>query len=63
MIGLVAQISQDNSVISKLAEELDTLFKMEIHEAGSYDLGNETRHSKRKSDEELLAALDKMPDV
>lgn len=63
MIGLVAQISQDNSVISKLAEELDTLFKMEIHEAGAYHSGNETRHSKRKSDEELLAALDKMPDV
>lgn len=67
VLSLSAQMTGKKEILDKLIDQIDMLFKMEIHSSGAYDLNkSQSMHSnadKKRSDEELLKLLDKLPNV
>jgi hypothetical protein len=67
ILALAAQVSGSKSLLDKVIEQTNTLYKMEIHSVGAYDSAivhsNQTEEGPRKSDEDLLKILDGLPDV
>jgi hypothetical protein len=67
VISVAAKVTGDKDLISTLAEHLDKLFHMELHAPESYDFIAKAAkvsdsHSPR-TDEELLAMLDRIEDA
>jgi hypothetical protein len=68
IISLAANVTKSGELISKLAGELDTLFRMEIHAPKAYDFSktkvdNSKSEKQEKSQEDLLKMLDRIPDA
>lgn len=66
VLGVAAQVTGNKDLVDKLADHLDKLFGMELHESESYDfVTSNVTVSKRVSptDEDLFKILDRIPDV
>lgn len=67
VLGVAAQVTQSKDLVDKLADHLDKLFHMELHAPESYDFiaksAKVSESPSPRSDEELLAMLDRIPDA
>jgi len=66
VLTLAAQITGDRKLIDKLATHLDKLYNMELHQFGAYDSSvaeDKPTSAKEKSVDEMMALLDRLPNV
>ncbi len=67
VLGVAAQVTGNKDLVNNLADHLDKLFHMELHAPESYDFiaaqATVSNNASPRSDEELLAMLDRIPDA
>jgi hypothetical protein len=65
LLSVVAKTSGSKSILSKMADQLDLLYRMEIHAPDAYDLNtkNSTKADSSKTEDDILKMLDKIPNV